>query len=214
MRLRKNNKAGEVLRKSRYVIDNPGEYKGKWHEVFDNANDIHIEIGMGKGKFIIENAIKYPNINFIGIEKYDTVLMLALKKLNNLELSNLKIICIDAKELESVFDHEIAQIYLNFSDPWPKNRHHKRRLTSHDYLKVYDNVFKNDNVIVQKTDNQVLFGYSIESLSTYGYTLKNVSLDLHNSKYKEDNITTEYEEKFIQRGQPIFCLTATMTNRE
>ena len=201
MRLRKLKNSSEIINNSKYIINNPYEYKNKWKEIFNNPNPIHIEIGMGKGKFILENAIKYPNINFIGIEKFDSAISRAIKKIDEYELNNLKLIRMDACELDKVFDKEIDVIYLNFSDPWPKDRHEKRRLTEEKFLKVYDKVFKKDKVIIQKTDNRKLFEYSLYSLVKYGYKIDYVNLDLH--KDVDDEITTEYEEKFMKET-PIY----------
>ena len=201
MRLRKLKNSGEIINNSKYIINNPYEYKNKWKEVFNNSNPIHIEIGMGKGKFILENAIKYPNINFIGVEKFDSAISRAIKKIDEYELNNLKLIRMDACELDKVFNKEIDVIYLNFSDPWPKDRHEKRRLTGENFLKVYDKVFKKDNIIIQKTDNRKLFEYSLYSLVKYGYKIDYVNLDLH--KDNNEEITTEYEEKFM-RETPIY----------
>ncbi len=201
MRLRKLKNSSEIINNSKYIINNPYEYKNKWKEIFNNSNPIHIEIGMGKGKFILENAIKYPNINFIGIEKFDSAISRAIKKIDEYELNNLKLIRMDACELDKVFDKEIDVIYLNFSDPWPKDRHEKRRLTEENFLKVYDKVFKKDKVIIQKTDNRKLFEYSLYSLVKYGYKIDYVNLDLH--KDVDDEITTEYEEKFMKET-PIY----------
>ena len=187
--------------------DNPEDYKGKWKNIFNNDNKIHIEIGMGKGDFIIGMASKYPNINFIGIEMYDSVIVKAINKLNNIDLPNLRLIRMDARLIEDVFDKEIDLIYLNFSDPWPKNRNAKRRLTHERFLNRYENIFKNKKTIFMKTDNIDLFGFSIESLSNFGYKLKNVTLDLHNSDF-EDNIMTEYEKKFSEKGIRINRLEA------
>jgi tRNA (guanine-N7-)-methyltransferase len=207
MRLRNKKEAKEIINNSDYLIKNEVENKGKWNKVFNNNNPIYIEIGCGKGDFIIENAKRYPNINFIGIEMYDTVLMYAINKLKDEKLNNLKFIRMDARLIEDVFDKEIDLIFLNFSDPWPKNRCAKRRLTHERFLKRYDNIFKNNKTIFFKTDNTSLFEFSIESLSVYGYTLKNVSLDLHNSNYGE-NIMTEYERKFSEKGNKINRLEA------
>ena len=154
----------EILNASEYLVKNPEEYIGKWKEVFGNDNPIYIEIGMGKGKFIIENALKYPDINFIGIEKFDSVLARSLPKIPE-GVKNLMIIRMDALNIEKVFDKEIDRIYLNFSDPWPKKRHAKRRLTSDIFLSLYDKVFISEPHIIQKTDNIGLFAYSLESLS-------------------------------------------------
>jgi len=189
-----------------YYIENPKEYKGCWNKVFSNNNPICIEIGMGKGDFIINNAIEFPDINFIGIEKYDSVIARAIQKSNELELTNLKLIRIDALNIEEVFDKEIDKLYLNFSDPWPKDRHAKRRLTSPIFLKKYENIFKNDKIIEMKTDNINLFNYSKETLIENNYELEYVTNDLHNENIF--NIMTEYESKFSERGIKINKLIA------
>lgn len=209
MRLRNKKNAIEIVAKSDYIIKNPYENKGKWQEIFDNQNKIHIEIGMGRGNFIINMAIKNPNINYIGIEMYDTVLLSAVKKLDEIEdkLPNLKLIRMDATEVEKVFDHEVSRIYLNFSDPWPKTKHSKRRLTSEEFLTRYDNIFINKKEIFQKTDNDDLFDFSKESLINHGYTLKNVTNDLY-SDMIIDNVPTEYEMKFASKGIKINRLEA------
>ncbi len=202
MRLRNVKNAREIVDNSSFVVHNPKEYKGKYNsEIFKNDNPIHLEIGMGKGNFIIDKAIKNPDINFIGVEKYESVLCRALEKLDDKKLDNVKIICIDAIELNEVFDKEIETIYLNFSDPWPKKRHAKRRLTSHVFLPIYDQIFKDEKVIIQKTDNVGLFESSLVSLSTYGYILEEISLDLASTGM--ENSLTEYEAKFMSRGIKI-----------
>lgn len=204
MRLRNVKNKEEILNGSKILIINPEEYKGKWSEVFGNNNPIYVEIGMGKGKFIVENAETFKDINFIGIEKYDSVIARAVEKVDYID--NLRIVRMNADYIEDSFDHEIDQIFLNFSDPWPKKRHALRRLTSPVFLKKYDNIFKNDAKIIQKTDNKGLFAYSLESLSQYGYILEEVSLDLKNEEIF--NITTEYEEKFMEKNQTINRLVA------
>ena len=191
----------------RNVKITPNENKSKWNKVFGNNNPIHIEIGMGKGDFIIESAIRYPNINFIGIEKYSSVLARAIEKLHDKELSNLRLIRMDANFIEDVFDKEIDTIYLNFSDPWPKKRTAKRRLSSDVFLDKYKNLFKKDYNIIMKTDNMNLFEYSLESFSRNGYILEKVSLDLHSSDI-ENNIETEYEKKFVAKGNKIYYVNA------
>lgn len=201
MRLRNIKNKEEIINSSKYIVLNPAEYKGKWKEVFDNDNPIYIEIGMGKGKFIRDNALKYKDINFIGIEKFDTVIAKAIKNTNDYDVPNLRLIRADASTLNDIFDKEIDKIYLTFSDPWPKDRHEKRRLTSKNFLSIYDNLFKNDKVIEFKTDNKGLFNYSIVSLSQYGYKIEYLNVDLHSSD--EEVITTEYEEKFMKLG-PIY----------
>lgn len=206
MRLKKIKGAIDRVKKGRYYIDNPSMYRGKWGKLFNNDNEIYVELGMGKGDFIINNAIKYPFINFIGIEKYDSVLVKAVEKSNLLELDNLKLILMDVSNLDSIFDHEVDKIYLNFSDPWPKERHAKRRLTSKKFLEVYDKVFKSDKVIEMKTDNIDLFNYSVESLKDNGYNIEYITNDLHNEEV--ENIMTEYEEKFSSRGEKINKLIA------
>ena len=208
MRLKHVKGAEEIIKKGIYYIDNPKEYKGKWNNVFKNNHPIHIEIGMGKGDFIIENAIKYPNINFIGIEKYDSVLVRGIQKSNNLLLNNLKLIRIDANIIEEIFTNEIDTIYLNFSDPWPKDRHAKRRLTSPIFLDKYEKIFKKDNHIIMKTDNTNLFEYSKETLKEKGYHIQKETNNLYHSKYLENNIQTEYEKKFVNLGVKINYLDA------
>ena len=208
MRLRNIKNAYEkVAVNERYFIPNPNEFKGKWHEIFGNNNPIHIEIGMGKGRFLFELAAINPDINYIGIEKFTSVLLRASEKLAELDLNNIKIINIDAINLCDYFaEDEISRIYLNFSDPWPKNAHAKRRLTSNRFLPLYQNVLNTDGEIHFKTDNRKLFEFSLESLNEYGLSLKNISLDLHHSDF-EGNIMTEYEEKFSAFG-PIYRLEA------
>ncbi|MBQ3020959.1 MAG: tRNA (guanosine(46)-N7)-methyltransferase TrmB [Bacilli bacterium] len=206
MRLRNVKNAINIVENCNYVINNPEEYLGKYKEIFDNNNPIHIEIGMGKGDFIIGMAKKYPNINFIGIEKYESVMVRAIEKLAGEELTNLKLIRLDAININKIFNKEIDTLYLNFSDPWPKKRHAKRRLTSEVFLNLYENIFKNKPHIVQKTDNILLFAYSIESLSKHGYILDRVSMDLANEDI--DNVITEYENKFMKNGIKINYLNA------
>lgn len=207
MRLRNIKGADKIIENSKYIVLNPKENKGIWNNIFNNENPIHIEIGMGKGDFIIGMAENNPNINFIGIEMYDSVIVKAIQKLDDMDIKNLKLIRMDARLIEEVFDKEVSLIYLNFSDPWPKNRTAKRRLTHKNFLDKYENIFKDKKVIFQKTDNIDLFAFSIESLSEYGYKLKNVSLDLHNSNF-EGNVMTEYEKKFSSEGIKINRLEA------
>ena len=197
MRLKYIKNAEEIISKSKYLVKSPRENKGSWNKVFNNDNNIEVEIGMGKGKFIIEKAIQNPNINFIGIEKYDSPLVSAVKKLEELEINNLKLICLDALGIEEVFDHEIDKIYLNFSDPWPKKRHAKRRLTSSIFLNKYESLFKDEKHIEMKTDNDDLYDYSSESFIENGYDI--VKTD---TNYL-DTIRTEYEDKFISLGKNI-----------
>ena len=209
MRLRNVKNAMYIVDNSNYVIKNPEEYIGKYKEIFNNDNPINIEIGMGKGDFIIGMAEKYPDINFIGIEKYESVMVRAIEKLVDKNIPNLKLIRMDATYIDRVFDKEINTIYLNFSDPWPKKRHAKRRLTSEIFLSLYDKIFVSIPHIIQKTDNIGLFAYSLESLSKYGYTLDKVSLDL--ASLDIDNVITEYENKFMNMGVKINYLDAKKT---
>lgn len=208
MRLKHVKNADIIVNNSKYIIKNPSELKGKFKDLFVNNNPIYIEIGMGKGNFIIENAKKYPNINYIGIEKYDSVMIRAVQKLEELELNNLKLIRLDAKEIENIFDKEISRIYLNFSDPWPKDRHAKRRLTSPEFLKRYENIFKNNEEIIMKTDNRKLFEYSIMMFNENNFKIENISLNLYEDNYL-DNIPTEYEIKFHEKGFPIYRVHVT-----
>lgn len=199
MRLR-NVKNKEILDKSPYIISEPFSLKGKWNKEFNNDNPIHLEIGMGKGQFLINMAINNPNINFIGIEKFDSVMVRTLEKMANYKLNNIKVIKIDASDILDVFDNEISKIYLNFSDPWPKRRHAKKRLTSEVFLEKYKKLGSLD--IEQKTDNRKLFEYSLQSFVNNNYKILDLSLDLHNDK--ENIVTTEYEDKFIKRNQVIY----------
>lgn len=205
MRLKNVRNASEIINSSSYVIKEPQNYRKKWNKLFNNDNPIDIEIGTGKGDFIIEMAKRHPNINYIGIEMFDSVIVRAVQKLEGETIENLKLIRMDANLINDIFYKEINTIYLNFSDPWPKNRHEKRRLTSSYFLKKYDDIFKGEKKIFQKTDNIGLFAYSVESLSCYGYTLKNVTMDL---KDLEDNVMTEYEKKFVSKNVKICRLEA------
>ena len=201
VRLKNIKGASEKIKLGKYYIDEPSIYKDKWHKVFNNSNPIYLEIGMGKGQFLINNALNNPDINYIGIEKYDSVILRAVEKSNELDINNLRLIRMDARLIEDIFDKEIDLIYLNFSDPWPKERHAKRRLTSSIFLERYSHIFKNDNKIIMKTDNIDLFNYSVESLEDYGYNITYKTNDLHSTK--EDIITTEYEDKFTKMGVKI-----------
>ncbi len=207
MRQRNVKNKKDIINNSKYIILNPNDYCGKWKSLFNNSNPIYIEIGMGKGDFILGNALTYPDINFIGIEKYDSIIALAIKKIDKYELENLKLIRMDALNICDVFNKEIDKLYLNFSDPWPKERHAKRRLTSNVFLEKYDNIFKKDKIIEMKTDNQGLFEYSLISFTNNGYKIEDISLDLHNSNV-ENNIMTEYEKKFSDLGCKIYMLKA------
>ncbi len=207
MRLRNVKNKEEIMNSSSLLVRDEAKYKENWKSLFNNDNPIYIEIGMGKGDFIIGNALNNPNINYIGIEKYDSVMARAIEKIKD-DIPNLRLVRMDAKDIENVFYKEVDRVYLNFSDPWPKKRHAERRLTSNTFLKKYDSIFRNNMEIQMKTDNISLFEFSLVSLSNYGYVLKEVSLDLH-SLQKEDNVMTEYERKFSSMGVRINYLAAT-----
>lgn len=193
-----------LLEHTNLVIPNPSEYKNKWQELFGNSNPVHVEIGTGKGQFITGMAKQYPDINFIGIELAKSVIVTAAQKVTESGQSNIRLINENAENVMDIFgSNEIAAIYLNFSDPWPKNRHEKRRLTFHAFLKRYEDVLNPSGELVFKTDNRGLFEYSLVSFSNYGMVLKEVSLDLHQLNDPE-NIMTEYEEKFSAKGQQIY----------
>jgi tRNA (guanine-N7-)-methyltransferase len=215
MRLRHKPYAMEMIQNHpQFVIPAPEEHKGNWKRVFGNDNPIHIEVGTGRGRFIYEMAKANPNVNYIGIEKYSSVIVDALAKLIAEEVPNLKLINKDAKDLTVFFaDGEIDRVYLNFSDPWPKNKHEKRRLTYKSFLQNYEQVLKKGGEVHFKTDNQGLFEYSLLSMSAYGMLLKYISLDLHNSDF-EGNIMTEYEEKFSSKGNRIYRVEAKFQNEE
>lgn len=206
MRLRNVKNASKIIDSSHYIIHDFKEYKSHFSSIFGNNHPIHVEIGMGKGDFIIGMALKYPDINFIGIEKYDSVMVRAIQKLDNLNILNLRLIRMDAIDIDSVFDHEIDCVYLNFSDPWPKERHARRRLSSEVFLKKYDNIFKDVKNIIMKTDNRNLFEFSIMSFNNYGYIIDSLSLDLYSDDLT-DNVQTEYEKKFVSNGSRIYRIT-------
>ena len=209
MRLRNVPGARETIIENQFSIQEPEQKKGKWAEVFGNDHPIHIEVGMGKGQFIIEMAKRNPEINYIGIEKYSSVLVRAVEKLEDFEQNNLRLIRMDAENIEEVFDKdEVDRIYLNFSDPWPKDRHAKRRLTSTRFLERYNNILTPEGRVMFKTDNKDLFDFSLEQVEEAGWILENHTYDLHHSEYNEGNVMTEYEEKFSAKGNPIFRLVA------
>ena len=197
MRLKHIKNADVIIAASPYLVKNPSDYKGKWNSLFNNDNPIEIEIGTGKGKFIISLAIDNPNVNYIGIEKYDSPLVSAVKKLDGVNINNLKLICMDALNIEDIFNKEVDKIYLNFSDPWPKKRHTKRRLSSSLFLEKYDNIFRDTKRIQMKTDNDDLYEYSLLSFSEYGYEV------IKTDTSYVDKYTTEYEDKFISLGKNI-----------
>ncbi len=209
MRLRHIKGAEETIAVSPYVIQEPESCRGRWAEVFHNQNPIQIEVGMGKGKFLMELAQRHPEINYVGIERYSSVLLRGLQKREELDLSNIWFLCIDARQLAEVFEEgEVERIYLNFSDPWPKDRHAKRRLTSPEFMAVYDKILAADGQVEFKTDNEGLFDYSLESIPQAGWRIEASTRDLHHSPMAEGNVMTEYEEKFASKGNSICKLIA------
>lgn len=198
MRIRNVKNKEEILDNCSFLLNNPKEYKGKFKELFNNDNPIYLEIGMGKGQFIYQNAKKYKDINFIGIERFDSIMAKAILKMEKLD--NLILIKYDANLIDDLFDHEIDKIYLNFSDPWPKNRHENIRLTSKLFLEKYKNIFKDKERIEVRTDNRDFFLYSVESLGDMGYLLNDVSFNYQSP----DLIMTEYESKFREKGANIY----------
>lgn len=211
MRLRNIPGADEAIMNSEYCIKESEIQRGNWQSLFPEAQPLHIEVGMGKGRFIMDMAASHPEINYIGIERYSSVLLRALQKMELTPLSNLKFICMDAADLPEVFaPEEVARIYLNFSDPWPKDRHAKRRLTSRQFFARYDQILKKDGRVEFKTDNQELFSFSLEEIPEAGWHLDASTKDLHHDPVlNEGNIMTEYEEKFSALGNPICKLIAS-----
>ena len=210
MRLRNVPGSREAIAESNLAINEPQVLKGKWNEEFGNNNPIRIEIGMGKGRFITQLALENPDINYVGIEKYSSVLIRAIEKCQDIEVPNLRFIRMEAEYICDVFNkEEVDRIYLNFSDPWPKDRHAKRRLTSKQFFERYDNILKKDGVVEFKTDNDLLFQFSLEQVPEAGWNLVAQTWDLHNdSEMAKGNVMTEYESKFSQMGNPIHKLVA------
>lgn len=207
MRLRNIAGSREVIAESSFTVKEPEKMKGLWRkEVFGNDNKIHIEIGMGKGRFLMDMAALHPDINYVGIEKYSSVLIRAIQKQEQLLLPNVIFIRMDAENICDVFaPSEVDRIYLNFSDPWPKDRHAKRRLPSREFLKRYDKILVLDGVVEFKTDNKDLFDFALEEVEPAGWTLDAVTRDLHNDPVmNEGNVMTEYEERFSSMGNPIY----------
>lgn len=205
MRLRNITGSREMIAESRFVVHEPQEYKGRWRELFSNDHPLRIEIGMGKGRFIMDLARMHPEINYVGIEKYSSVLLRGIQKMETDPLPNLYFIRMEAEEIADVFGREeVERIYLNFSDPWPKDRHAKRRLPSREFLKRYDEILVRDGVIEFKTDNHNLFQFALEELEPAGWQLKQMTQDLHhNEEMMQGNVMTEYEERFSSMGNPI-----------
>lgn len=201
--------ADEILNNSPYLIRNPEKYKGKWNTVFNNNKPICLELGMGRGSFIIEMAKKHPNINYIGLELDKSQTATAISNIKNDRINNLRMICADARNIIEYFGKEIDTIYLTFSEPWPKKQDEKKRFTHESYLKLYDRIFKKHKHIILKTDNKILFASAMESLSQYWYSFDKVSLDLHNDERKIENVMTDFEKQYFKEHRNIYYVDAS-----
>lgn len=204
--------ASQIIKDSEYLIKNPEKNKNRWNQVFGNNNPICLELGMGRGAFIIEMAMQYPNINFIGLELDKSQTATAISKIGNKKIKNLRMICADANNIVDYFGKEIDTIYLTFSEPWPKKQDEKKRFTSINYLKLYDRIYKKNKHIIMKTDNKILFASALESLSSYWYTFDKVSLDLHHDERKIPNLMTDFEVQYYKEHRNIYYLDASFKN--
>ena len=204
--------ARDIMDKSSYMIKNPEKYKGKWKDLFGNNKPICLELGMGRGSFIIEMAKKHPNINYIGLELDINQAAYAVNNIKNQKIDNLKMICADAKDIINFFGKEIDTIYLTFSEPWPKKHDEKKRFTHISYLKLYDRIFKKNKHIILKTDNKILFASALESLSEYWYIFDKVSMDLHNDERNIENIMTDFEKQYFKEKRQIYYVDASFKN--
>lgn len=216
MRLRNVPGSRDMIRESRFTIKDETEYRGKWNTVFGNDHPIYIEIGMGKGQFIMTLAKQNPDINYIGIEKYSSVLVRAIEKQEEEDLPNLYFIRMEAENITEVFEEgEVSRVYLNFSDPWPKDRHAKRRLTSVQFLERYEKILVKEVHVIFKTDNRDLFDFSLEQVKlAQNWELLNHTFDLHHSEYIEGNVMTEYETRFVEKGNAICRMEIRMMNKK
>ena len=204
--------ANQIVESSSYLIKNPSNYKNNWSKLFGNNNPICLELGMGRGSFIIGMAKTHPNINYIGLELDVNQTATAVKNVGNNKLNNLKMICADANDIVNFFGKEIDTIYLTFSEPWPKKQDEKKRFTSMNYLKLYDRIFKKNKHIILKTDNKILFASSMENLSQYWYSFDKVSMDLHNDERKIENIMTDFEMQYYKDKRQIYYVDASFKN--
>jgi tRNA (guanine-N7-)-methyltransferase len=205
MRLRRNPKAKELLKEHPLVIKEPEQLKGRWKKLFPKEQPLYVELGTGKGQFLAKASTQYPNLNWIGVEKVEEPLLQAVKKGEATENTNLRYLWLDVNHLGDVFaEGEINRFYLHFSDPWPKKRHTKRRLTYRHFLEIYRRLLSSDGDLILKTDSESLFTFSLEEFAEMGWEIIEKSEDLHHSPYQKTNITTEYEEKFASRGMPIY----------
>lgn len=208
MQYNKVKNANNIINNSKYIIKNPERYKNKWKDLFNNNNAICLELGSGRGSFIIDMAKYYPNINFIGLELDINQIATAVKNIGDKDINNLKLICANAEDIINFFGKEIDTIYLTFSEPWPKKQDEKKRFSSINYLKLYDRIYKKKKHIILKTDNKILFQSSIESLSKYWYIFDKVSVDLHNDERKIFNIMTDFEKQYFKEHRPIYYIDA------
>ncbi len=213
MRIRKKSWAQDELNTNRHIVHNPQEYKGKWADYFGNENPVYVEIGCGKGRFITQNAIVNPEVNYIGVERQSTIMAIAARHMED-DISNIALICGDVENLLDFFEvGELKRLYINFCDPWPKKKWAKRRLTHTNFLNLYQKLFGEEGEIFFKTDNRDLFEFSLNEFCKNDWKLSRISLDLHNSDF-EGNIMTEYEEKFSGRGMPIYRLEARFKRQQ
>ena len=204
--------ASSILENSDYLVKNPSQYKNNWRNVFKNNNPICLELGMGRGSFIIDMAKAHPNINYIGLELDSSQTATAVSKLANQNIKNLTMICADATRIIDFFGKEIDTIYLTFSEPWPKKQDEKKRFTHESYLRLYDRIFKKNKHIIMKTDNKILFASALESLSNYWYVFNKVSMDLHNDERKIENIMTDFEKQYFKEHRQIYYVDAYFDN--
>lgn len=208
MKYNKVKDAKKIINQSSYLIKNPEDYKNKWSKLFGNNNKVCLELGSGRGKFLVGMAEKYKNINFIGVELFASQLTNAINLLEHKNLKNIVFINADAMNIDKMFGKEIDTIYLTFSEPWPKKKDIKKRFTSPIYLRLYDKIFKKKKHIILKTDNKILFAYSLEMLSQHWYEFKKVSLDLHNDESKIENVMTDFEANYFKENRKVFYLDA------
>ncbi len=201
--------AKDILNNSSYVVKEPFKYKNNWNKVFKNNNPICLELGMGRGSFIINMALQNPKVNFIGLELDESQTAYAVNTIKGNKIDNLKMICADAKEIINIFGKEIDTIYLTFSEPWPKRQDEKKRFTHESYLRLYDRIFKKNKHIILKTDNKILFQSALESLSKYWYVFDKVSLDLHNDERNIKNVMTDFEKQYYKEKRQIYYVDAS-----
>ena len=204
--------AQKIIDNSTYLVKDPQSYKNRWASLFGNNNPICLELGMGRGNFIIEMARLHPNVNYVGLELDKSQTATAVKMVGNKKINNLKMICGDAKDIINFFGKEIDTIYLTFSEPWPKKQDEKKRFTHESYLKLYDRIFRKNKHIILKTDNKILFSSALESLSKYWYVFDKVSLDLHNDERNIENVLTDFEKQYFKEHRKIYYLDASFKN--